>query len=117
MKHLRISVANSPNRIAKTAETIRLANCRPPCFTGFEHNSGVLEVLPAANIESKIPPKAEKMIPSIGYPLIRIKDKNFSIRYARMGTANPIKREAKGSIITDTEELKNIPAYIIDNLP
>ncbi len=34
-----------------------------------------------------------------------------------MGTANPIKREAKGSIITDTEELKNIPAYIIDNLP
>lgn len=61
-------------------------------------------------IESKMPPKVAKIMPSIGYPLIRMKDKNLSMKYVRMGTNIPISNEAKGSMITEAEELRKMPA-------
>jgi len=40
------------------------ANCSPPCLVALTLKDGVLSFLPAANIESKIPPKTHKMIAS-----------------------------------------------------
>jgi hypothetical protein len=39
-----------------------------------------------------------------------IKDRNFSIMYVRIGTNIPISSEAKGSMMTEAEELRKIPA-------
>jgi hypothetical protein len=68
------------------------------------------------NIELNIPPKVQSIIASIEYPLIKIKGRYFSIIKMRIGEVMPIKREAKGSIITTAEELKNIPVYIIKDI-
>ena len=53
-----------------------------------------------------------KIIASIEYPFKRIKGKNFSKRNSKIGANMPIKSEAKGSMITVAEELKNMPVYI-----
>lgn len=63
LKQRRIPVAINPKTIPKTAETIRLANCRPPCFPGLSQRAGVLEFLPAAKMESNMPPRVAKMMP------------------------------------------------------
>ena len=57
-----------------------------------------------------MPPKVAKIIPQIGYPFNRILGKHFSISKVKIGVTTPIIKEAKGSIITDADELKNIPA-------
>ena len=63
-------------------------------------------------MESKIAPNIDRIIASTEYPLIRIKDIYFSMKYIRRGGTMPIKSEAKGSMITVEEELKNTPVYI-----
>jgi hypothetical protein len=59
----------------------------------------------------------QRMIASIEYPLIRTSPRYFSMRKTRIGAVIPIKREAKGSIMTTADELKNIPVYVIKDIP
>ena len=65
--------------------------------------------LPAVKMESKMPPSAVKMMPSIGYPLIKILGRNFSMREERSGPNTPIRIEAKGSMMTEADELRKTP--------
>lgn len=112
LKHLRINAARRP----KTNDIIIVinseANWSPPCLWALTLKAGILSFLPAAKIELKIPPNTHKIIASIEYPFRRIKGKNFSKINSKTGANMPIKSEAKGSIITVDEELKNMPVYI-----
>jgi hypothetical protein len=47
-------------------------------------------------------------MPSMGYPFNN--ERNFSIMYVRIGTSIPISSDAKGSIMTEADELRKIPA-------
>jgi hypothetical protein len=66
--NLSINPVSNPNTIANKRDTIRDANCSPPCLTGSELNEGVLPFLPPLKIELKIPPSIAIPILSIGYP-------------------------------------------------
>lgn len=79
LKHLKIEVANRPSRPAKQAVTNSEANCSPPWRAVLSDKAGVLEFLPAAKIESKIPPSTQIMIASIEYPFNRMNGKYFYI--------------------------------------
>ena len=109
LKHLRITAAKAPKMRAKEAVMSRQRNWNPPCFPGLSFKDGVLPFLPAVNIESKIPPRVAKIIPSIGYPLTRIVGKQWWIKKERIGAKIPMIIEATGSIMTEAEELKKIP--------
>ena len=116
LKHLRIKAAKSPKINDIIIVINNEANCSPPCRWALTLKVGILSFRPAAKIESKMPPNTHKMIASIEYSFKRIKGKNFSKRNSKIGANIPIKSEAKGSIITVDEELKNMPVYIYHNL-
>ena len=60
-------------------------------------------------MELNTPPRSEKIMASTGYPLLRMFGRNFSRRKANMGAKAPMSSEAKGSMITADDELRNIP--------
>lgn len=109
LKHRKITAASKPNRKPKAAVMRRLRNWKPPCLGGLSHRVGVLPLLPAVKMELKMPPKTAKIMPSTGYPLLSISGINFYKRYAKIGAKAPIKREAKGSMITAADELRKMP--------
>ena len=39
-------------------------------------------------------------------------EKNFSMMKLRIGTVAPMRSEAKGSMMTEAEELRNTPVYL-----
>lgn len=64
-KQRKMAAANRPNNKANPAVTNKAANCRPPCLYALEVKVGVLEFLPAAKMELKMPASTPMMMESM----------------------------------------------------